>query len=159
LAPFESYMLADDTADYPMVFHLRLSFRGLLDRVRFEAALREAAARHPLFQSVVRDVDGEACWVPAEQTTPQLDWAPLETPIDRHAGGRLDITQRIGLRAWVRCGRSETNVLLEFHHCCCDGVGAVRFIEDLLVAYRAATSAGATARYRARALDASLLHG
>ena len=40
LVPFEHYMLADDRADYPMTFFMRLHFRGRFDRGRLDNALR-----------------------------------------------------------------------------------------------------------------------
>src|SRR5262249_6640383 len=51
-------------------------------------------------------------------------------------------------------GRAGTEVLLQFHHCCCDGVGAVRLIETLMTAYAAPAEPGVagpdTRLYRAR---------
>ena len=44
------------------------------------------------------------------------------------------------LRQWVRENDRGASVLVQFHHACCDGVGAMQFIEDLLTAYAAANS-------------------
>ncbi|MBI2824881.1 MAG: hypothetical protein HYX69_09360 [Planctomycetia bacterium] len=158
LVPFESYMLADDTSDYPMAFYLRLSFRGQLDRDRFTRALKEAAARHPLLQSIVRDIDGQACWVPADDPTPHLQWAPLDEPVNRQYG-LLDIRRQVGMRAWVRAGASRTNVLVEFHHACCDGIAAMQFVEDLLACYVAMAPGDEKAGVPSRPLELARLHG
>jgi hypothetical protein len=53
LAPFEEYMLHDDRRDYPMCHFYRLRFAGNLDPLRFEAALTEAIAQHPLLRATV----------------------------------------------------------------------------------------------------------
>jgi len=152
LAPFEQYMLQDDRAEYPMVFFLRLKFHGLLDQATFKNSLDRVAGRHPLLQSVVRTVDGVACWTPAEDPTPFLSWESSDKPIDRAAAGPNDLTQRTGLRAWVRTSAANTSVLLEFHHTCCDGIAAMQFIEDLLTAYNNEVAARnpATARENSR---------
>jgi NRPS condensation-like uncharacterized protein len=135
LAPFEQYMLLDDRAEYPMVFYIRLKFRGSLDRVCFTAALNRATGRHPLLQSIVREIDGAPSWASAADPTPYLSWDSAEQPIDRTSAGPNDLKERTGLRVWVREDARLTSALLEFHHVCCDGVAAMQFVEDLLTAY------------------------
>lgn len=135
LAPFEQYMLLDDRTEYPMVFYIRLKFRGSLDRASFTTALNRATGRHPLLQSVVRVIDDAPHWAPAADPTPCLSWESAEKPIDRGAAGPNDLKERTGLRVWVREEARLTSALFEFHHVCCDGVAAMQFIEDLLTAY------------------------
>jgi NRPS condensation-like uncharacterized protein len=45
-----------------------------------------------------------------------------------------------GLRIWVRQGDGAAQVTLQFHHACCDAIGALRFIGHLLAAYDARTA-------------------
>ncbi|MBI2823325.1 MAG: hypothetical protein HYX69_01395 [Planctomycetia bacterium] len=153
LAPFESYMLADDRAAYPMVFYLRLSLSGELDGARFEAAMRCAVDRHPLLRSIVREAAGEQCWTLVENPLANFDSRDSDEPIDRDKG-RLDLTRQAGLRVWVRRSPPRTTALIEFHHSCCDGVAAVQFVEEVLLAY-ASTQPGAAgdATPRFRLLD------
>ncbi len=51
--------------------------------------------------------------------------------------------------------RNQSDLVLQFHHAACDGVGALDFVTDLLTAY-ANTLAGAT-QYRFKPLDPSRL--
>ena len=53
----------------------------------------------------------------------------------------MDLFRQTGLRIWVLPADAATGVVLQFHHACCDGVGALRFISDLFAAYAAATKA------------------
>lgn len=134
LTAFENYMLVDDRPEYPMSFFLRLKFWGRLDRSAFASALRQTVARHPLFRAFVRPVDGRACWVRAEGTTPRLQWDESDESTAEQAG-YLDLSNEVGLRVCVTHCDGQARVLFQFHHCCCDGVGAVQFIEDLLTTY------------------------
>ena len=52
----------------------------------------------------------------------------------------LDIGSRTGLRVWVRQGDGASRIVMQFHHACCDGIGAYRFLGDLLAAYGARTA-------------------
>ena len=42
LAPFEHYMLADDSREYPMCFFIQMKFQGRFDRPQLNAALKAA---------------------------------------------------------------------------------------------------------------------
>ena len=50
-------------------------------------------------------------------------------------GEFIDLTSEIGMRVWVRTGQGRTRVVLQIHHACCDGMGTLRVIEDLLACY------------------------
>lgn len=50
-------------------------------------------------------------------------------------GEGIDLGHEVGLRIWVRVGEGRVELTFQFHHSCCDGVGALRFIGDLLAAY------------------------
>jgi hypothetical protein len=50
----------------------------------------------------------------------------------------IDLFLGPGLRVSARQLDRETELVLQFHHSCCDAIGALRFVEDLLVAYTAA---------------------
>ncbi|NLX96222.1 MAG: hypothetical protein GXY83_08595 [Rhodopirellula sp.] len=136
LSPIEIFMLADDQLRHPMTFVIQLQFSGQIDRGAFAAALAEALQRHPLLQSLIttgkRDLP---CWMPATDQGPSLDWRAEGVPIASPVGEKIDLTREIGLRVWVRQGAERATVLLQFHHACCDGTGAYRFIGDLLAGY------------------------
>jgi hypothetical protein len=143
LTPFEQYMFTDDRPDYPMTFVFTLRFSGRIDREAFEAALAETVSRHPLLRALVdRSGGGVPCWVPAAGQEPRLDWADTGVPMTCPGGERIDLTSEPGLRVWVRRGADGADLTMQFHHACCDGVGAMAFMGDLLAAYGARTASG-----------------
>ncbi|MBI3468431.1 MAG: hypothetical protein HY000_35970 [Planctomycetes bacterium] len=138
LTAFEDYMLDDDRPEYPMTFFIKLHFRGRLDQKLFKVALERVLDRHPLFRANVRELFGRRMWAPAKDRNPLLSWEDDQEPIS--GCGYLDLADEVGLRLWVRENNRGAAVLIQFHHACCDGVGAMQFIEDLLTAYAAAHS-------------------
>ncbi len=56
---------------------------------------------------------------------------PLRCP----TGEAIDLATEPGLRLWVRQDAATASVVLQFHHACCDGTGALQFTGDLLAAY------------------------
>lgn len=142
LAPFEHYMLADDRPDYPMTFVVRLRFSGRLDRERSTTALDRALAYHPLLRACVRgDVEGRTSaleWVNTEIPEPFLNWDDSAAPVSFPRGLPIDLHAEAGLRVWVRAGPDTAQVVLQIHHACCDGLGALHFIETWLAAYQGA---------------------
>lgn len=155
LTAFENYMLADDHSDQPMSFFLRLSFWGSLDRNAFQAAIQQTVARHPLFQALVGQVDGIPSWIQAENIAPQILWNDADEPSSEQAG-YLDLAREVGVRVFVSHTEEQARVLFQFHHACTDGMGAVRFIEDLLAIYTAEHS-GEGERPRLAPINRSLL--
>jgi len=142
LTAFESFMVADNRPDYPMLCDLELHFQGRIDRAAFEAGLRLALARNPLFTSlVVRDGRRGWRWTLTDRQPP-VDWAVWGTPIDASYLAPLDLAADIGLRIWVREGLERSTVLLHFHHACSDAIGGFAFIEDLLAGYAMACPGG-----------------
>ncbi len=136
LAAFETYMLTDDRASHPMTFTIRLKFSGHFDHQAFEKAVPEALARHPLLSAHVEDTPGrKLAWTWSSPGVPQVDVAEMAVPLRFPGGELIDLRTECGLRIWVRHGGDRVEMRLQFHHACADGVGAYRFIEDLLCAY------------------------
>jgi hypothetical protein len=71
-----------------------------------------------------------------------LNWRSEGTPIACPRGEGIDLAREVGLRVWVRQGKERATVVLQFHHACCDGTGAYRFIGDLLAGYGIRTATG-----------------
>lgn len=136
LVAFEQYMFTDDHPDYPANFFLRLSFAGIFDRPTLDAAADAALRRHPLLRALVR-ASGEKRfeWVAAEHPGPLITWKADAGLCTSAAGPRIDLRGETGLRIFISQQEDQTEMLLQFHHACCDGFGAVRFLEDLLAAY------------------------
>ncbi len=157
LSPIEIFMLADDRRGHPMTFVIQLQLSGRIDRGAFEPALADALGRHPLLRAWIKAGKGDRpCWMPAEDQDPDLDWGSEGTPLACPRGEGIDLTREIGLRVWVRQGEGRATVVLQFHHACCDGTGAYRFIGDLLAGYGIRTAA-AESRPAFGPVEASLL--
>ncbi len=162
VTPFEYYYLADDRPAYPMTFPFELRFRGALDRRRFTAALSAAIKRHPLLQATIDESTARPSWVRSADS-PWLDWRDSPDPIDHPAGERIDLRSEPGLRTWVRAEGDSTCVLHQFHHAACDGLAALRFIEDWMLLYNCGERGGARDDSVQRVgalekLDSQLLH-
>jgi hypothetical protein len=157
LTPIEIFMLADDQPQHPMTFVVQLQLSGRIERAAFESALAETLERHPLLQSLIQSGKRDLlCWMPTEDVGPYLDWRSEGVPITCPHGEKIDLASEIGLRVWVREGEYRTRVVLQFHHACCDGTGAYRFLGDLLAAYGIRT-AKADQRPALGSVDAELL--
>lgn len=134
LAPFENYMLADDRPAYPMNFFFRLGFAGRLSEADFRAAWSVAVHRHPLLSALVVRQAGRPRWV-ATGELPSVTWSNESSAEDPVCARALNLSEQPGVKAIVRAGVERTDVLLQFHHSSCDGLGAVSFLDDLLIAY------------------------
>lgn len=136
LTPFETFLCADDSPEYPMTSCIRMKFSGVFDRGPFESALEEALVRHPLLAALIRPAKrGIPCWVSAGGLRPTLDWAAEGTPIACPGGDAIDLATECGLRLWVRTGADTSRLYLQLHHACSDGIGVCRFLGDLLALY------------------------
>ncbi len=156
LTLFERYMLLDDRPDYPMTFAIQVRFQGKADRRSFEQAVQQAVARHPLLRATVRNRWGKRpVWQPALSPPPWIDWSDHDTPIDPRAARRIDLCHQPGFRVWVRIGAETTTATFQVHHACCDGLGLLQVVGDVLAGYGAALDQ--TTGCRLEELDPSLL--
>lgn len=136
LTPIESFLLTDDRPEYPMTFIVDMVLSGILDREAFDHALVEALQRHPLLASLIRPAKhGALCWVPATDEKVHVDWAQADVPICFSDGEWINLHDELGLRIWIRQGDTSVCLKVQFHHVCCDGIGAYRFLGDLLACY------------------------
>ncbi len=135
LTPFEFYYWCDDRPDYPTTFPMELVFRGPLRRDPLEAAMVACLARHPLLAANLDTSAKFPQWIASQNRSPPLDWRDSMAPIDHVAGRSIDLTREIGVRMWVRTTAERSRLIVQFHHACCDALGALQFVADLLVAY------------------------
>ena len=136
LAPFEEYMLADDRPAYPMTFFLRLQLAGRFGPETFPQALRTTISRHPLLCALVRQVGRRHPeWIAANRADLPVHRMPQLAENGLPHADPIDLRREPGLRLWLLEGERTTDLVAQFHHACCDGLGAVAFIEDLLIAY------------------------
>ncbi len=133
---FERYMRTDDRPRHPMTFTIRLKFSGRIERTAFDAAVEQGVRRHPLLGAhLVGEHPGPMTWVAAENPAPYLDYGDENEPLHFPGTEQIDLRTHTGLRIWVRGGEARTEMRFQFHHCCCDGIGAYQLVEDVLCAY------------------------
>lgn len=136
LTPFEYYYWCDDRPGFPTMYPVEMTYSGVLQREPLERAFEAALARHPMLNSLIgQGPDGRPCWIGSEGRRPAVDWAPEGTPISHPQGEYLDLRTSPGLRIWGRYGSDASRLVFQVHHACCDGIGALRFIEDVMVFY------------------------
>lgn len=130
LTPFEEYILRDGTPSHPLDFFYRLSFDGPPDRGAVATAAAEAFRRHPLLAARVEEraglaprfVAGAAPRVAALAAAAHDDLPPV-SPLDPATGplARLFVIER---------PTGPNDILAQFHHVACDGLGALGFLAD-----------------------------
>lgn len=133
--PFERLMLLDDRVDYPMTIHVELGFTGRMDKNVFIPAMKQTVARHPLLAARVEWRGRWPFWMGPATSPVKITWQETEPPVYSMRPTQIDIIQGPGVEAHVHVGRNNTSVLVMFHHSCCDGQGARRFLFDLTTAY------------------------
>ncbi|HUG20778.1 MAG TPA: hypothetical protein VMM56_17445 [Planctomycetaceae bacterium] len=156
LSDFEYYMYSVDTPQYPMAFFLKAVVTGELRRAEFEQSVRSACERHPLSRAIVRRSLGRLRWVESEREKLPIDWSmePGGPPL---CPDHLNLNREPGIRIWVRPAGERTEITFEFHHACCDGIGATQFIGDILAFYGQQTAEPDAEQPRLHDLSTELL--
>lgn len=126
LSPFELMMVFDDRPDYPMTFSLGARVRGPVDRERLENSLNATLQRHPLLTSLLVDKRGYPHWTPLP--------APYSC-LSSEMGRPFDLRREAGIRVVSEPHCEGCTLHWEFHHACCDGVGALAVMGDWLQLY------------------------
>lgn len=131
LAPFEHYMLADDRVDYPMHIVTRLRFSGQLKPHPLEQALHATLVHHPLLTSTLSP---KQTWNPISPNA-EVQWHSEPFASSGLKLQAMDLHQAPGLRVYGYSAPDHSELILQAHHACCDGLGIIGFIEDLLCHY------------------------
>jgi hypothetical protein len=135
LTPFERFLIYGESVDHPATFYVELHVEGRFHRPALEAALQTAVQRHPLLHAQIHKDGWRESWKAAEGA-PCVDWSGAIGSSGSIARRWIDLRNECGLRVWVSNEASRGDVLhLQFHHACCDGLGAGRLIVDLMSAY------------------------
>lgn len=135
LVPFERYMLADDRLAYPMTFLVQVGLQGAPDRESMEGAFAQALARHPLLGARLTRCCGARHWALADGPPAVLRWYDGPAASDFGPGRRIDLRAAAPVAGEIWSEGDTATLLLWFHHAACDGIGAMRFLGDLLAFY------------------------
>jgi NRPS condensation-like uncharacterized protein len=136
LTPFEEYMLCDDSPEHPGCFFLRFKFSGTCNHASLDAALASAVARHPLLTStVIEGKRGQFKWNPISNHAPAIQWQAQPSTGGLIGSSHLDLSKQSGVAVFGYETSSGVDLLFQFHHSSCDGIGGLQLIEDFFYAY------------------------
>ncbi len=135
LTAFEKYILSDESEDYPMTFFLQIRLRGTLVREFIEDAVDEALNRHPLLCCRIELIGTIPHWIWAPELRQPIEWNSDQWKQKRPWSRPRDLRKNIGIEGWAELQNDVTEITLQFHHACCDGIGASQFLEDIASAY------------------------
>lgn len=128
-------MLVDDSPLYPMSFHVRARLQNRIEPNLLAEALSASLLRHPLLSCRVEYRRGQPCWIQAPHNATPLWLIGATDPLWQPGGEYINLQKETGLRVWIRFHGDDTELILQFHHACCDGIGAIQFFGDVAVAY------------------------
>lgn len=138
LTPFERYMLLDDRPHLPMTFLFQIELEGELDLNTLRAALQDAIGRHPLLTARLQGTSWQIHRHRESMPVLQVQLRNWGDPLfQKNAQEFIDLTREPGVRIWLEQGDARFRLTTQFHHACCDGIGALRFLGDWLAAYHA----------------------
>jgi NRPS condensation-like uncharacterized protein len=129
-------MLCEDSPSHPMCFFLRLKFTGHLDSGLLDAALAQAVARHPLLSSIVKQ-DGRKrkYWQSFAEKIYSVQWQTVSSDGQPHSAVHIDLENQPGMIVSGYKKQGGDELVFQFHHACCDAIGGLQLIEDVLLAY------------------------
>ncbi len=131
---FETYMMSDDTPSYPMTFQFLYVFCGVVDESALQVAVDKISLKHPLTTAGIATRGGNWSWIQQHRKI-SIDFGPLEKPLICHKGLRIDLQSEPGVRIWCRTNADRTELTLQVHHACIDGLGTLQFMFDVLIEY------------------------
>ena len=128
-------MFRDGTKTFPMQFYLQVRLKGVVDREVMRIAVAEAFRRHPLLHAHVVKSGRHLQWVWAGGEYPEADWNAERWKQEQPWQQSIDLTEDTGIRVWGEQRNEFAELTLQFHHACCDGIGASQFLQDIAVCY------------------------
>ncbi|MFN9719713.1 MAG: hypothetical protein ACK58L_13520 [Planctomycetota bacterium] len=135
LTAFEQYMLIDDNPNYPITFFLQFRLKGQLNLEAMMEAYQDAVQRHPLLCCRVERRWGRYYWVWSPESVGSAELDPAVWQAQKPWLQQIDLFNETGVRAWGTVSDQHTEMTLQIHHACCDGIGASQFLEDIAVCY------------------------
>ena len=144
LTPFE-WTMSNEISGSLMEFVIRLCCTGPVDVAMFEESIIAALKHQPLLQAnaSIGPTHSSSHWRPASDRTPIIQWLAGDPAFGRaimedfHS---IELENEIGFRfygwQYQDGGQPQTEMRFVFQHACCDGKGAIDFIEHVLYQYR-----------------------
>ncbi len=143
VAPFEHYMAADDSAQFPMNILWQLEFVGELDSQILADAVKFALKLHPLLNSKF-NVDAshrlsQLRWEPAQTIDPIITWISSSWLDAVQQIQPIELSRERALRIFAKVENGRSRLLIQAHHSATDGQGISAFIEDMMRSYAGLT--------------------
>ena len=144
LTPFE-WTMSNELSGSVMEFVIRLCCTGPTDVERFNEAITRALTQHPLLQAnaTFGPTHLKSFWQAATDAAPDIQWIDGDPLPGRGATDDyqpIDLSDETGFRfygwQYQSDGFPRTEMRFVFHHACCDGKGAISFIEHVLCYYK-----------------------
>ena len=144
LTPFE-WTMSNELSGSVMEFVIRLCCTGSIDVERFNEAIATALKQQPLLQAnaTFGPTHLKSHWRTATDSIPFVRWLDGDPTPGRGATDGyqpIDLGKETGFRfyGWrfQIDGVPRTEIRFVFHHACCDGKGAISFIEHVLCQYK-----------------------
>lgn len=121
----------------------QMRFVGTVHQAAFSKAFRDVLMRHPMLSATVdRANPRRPQWVLGRGSIPAVQWCESEDSANLGLTDRIHLESEAGMRFQMRQGPVRVVATMAFHHACCDGIGAARFLEDLLLAYHSRVAPG-----------------
>ncbi len=140
LAAFEQYMLIDDNPEFPPTFFIQFQLKGHLNLRAHDEAYLEAVRRHPLLCCRVELRKGRYYWVWSPESIASAELNPGVWQATKPWMQPINLFAETGVRAWGEVTDTGAEITLQFHHACCDGIGASQLMEDIAVCYARLTT-------------------
>lgn len=138
----EQYLFLDNRTSYPLDFYYRLRFDGTIDFDRLSDAFQSVLKLHPLLRSAVTQHGRQYRWSIGD-TQPAMTVLAPNFDADAQHLPAIDLTKEPGLRLHVLPEVGQATLLFQFHHATTDGLGAMGFVQDVLLAYSQAGTGNA----------------
>jgi NRPS condensation-like uncharacterized protein len=139
LSDFEYYMFVDDRPSHPMVFVMVVHVDGCLQRQAIESSLRDALQAHPLFSCHILKIPKLGwCWSHSGQVPLPVNWQCVDTPVqlnDPVPIRAIDLQVQTGIYIEICHHPESSRIVFYLHHACCDGIGGLQFVSEVLARY------------------------
>lgn len=128
-------MLLEDTPELPSVFYARFEFDGIIKQEILQQAVDKALQRNVLLNARLELSRGVPHWRLRSEVSVEVRECAFEAWECLPWSEGIDLRVESGMRVSFVRGGNKSLIWLQFHHACCDGHGARRFIVDLLTFY------------------------
>jgi hypothetical protein len=133
----ERFMIWDDSRNYPKRFRICMQFDGEIEGPRLRQSVEVAVRRHAMLLARPDHAIHPKFWILDEKPSFQFAWGrgSFELAPEGFEKHWNKPEEFVALRVWGSNEVGQANLVLDFHHANCDGLGARMFLRDLMLAY------------------------